>query len=113
VGTAAVTIGKNLSPAEAHVLAIQLEDAEKRLDRDQLVELVQAEAPGLTVDDIDRIAADSWTRANRRALESAFVVAVLAFGASTFLRRRHRRPPSLDRTPAVENGPVDSSSASP
>jgi MFS family permease len=90
VSTTAVTIGKDVSPTEARVLAIQLEDAEKRLDRDQLVKLVQTEAPGLTVDDIDRIAADSWTRANRRALESAFVVMVLAFGASTFLRRRRR-----------------------
>jgi hypothetical protein len=88
VTTTAVAVGKDLSPTEARVLAIQLEDAEKRLDRDQLIELVQTEAPGLTVDDIDRIAADSWTRANQRALESAFVVAVMAFGASTFLRRR-------------------------
>jgi MFS family permease len=113
VSTTAVTIGKDVSPTEARALAIQLEDAEKRLDRDQLVKLVQTEAPGLTVDDIDRIAVDSWTRANQRALETAFAVTVLAFGASTFLRRRHRRPPSLDHTPAVEKGPVDSSSASP
>ncbi|MDH4145577.1 MAG: MFS transporter [Acidimicrobiia bacterium] len=88
VNTSATAIGEDLSPAEARILAIELEDAEQRLDDDQLLALVQAELPELTIDDIDRIAADSWTRANRRAAESAFVVAVLTLAAATFIRRR-------------------------
>jgi MFS family permease len=87
VSTAATAIGQELSPSEARVLAIELEDAQQRLDEDQLVALVQSEIPELTVDDVNRIADASWTRANRRALETAFVVAVLTFLASTFIRR--------------------------
>jgi hypothetical protein len=72
------------------MLAIELEDAEQRLDDDQLIALVQAEVPELTIDDLDRMADDSWTRANRRAVESTFVVAVLTLVASTFIRGRSR-----------------------
>jgi hypothetical protein len=74
------------------VVAIQLEDAQQRLDDDQLVDLVQAEIPRSTVDDIQRVASDSWTSANRRALESALAVAALTFLASTFIKRRHHPP---------------------
>ena len=88
VNTSAATIGEDLSPGRARVLAIELEDAQQRLDDDRLVELIRTKAPGLTVGDIGRIADDSWTRANRRAVESAITVAVLIFAASTFLRRR-------------------------
>jgi MFS family permease len=90
VNTTAVVLGQDLNPAQARVLAIQLEDAQLRLDDGQLVKLVQAEAPGLSVDDVRRIAEDSWTQANQRALESAFVVAVFTFVASTFIRRPRR-----------------------
>ena len=100
VTTSAAAIGKDLPPAEARVLAIQLEDAAQRLDDEQLVTLVQTET-GLRADDLNRIAADSWTRANRRALESAFVVAVLTFGASTFLRRRTK---TIDPLPPSNHG---------
>ena len=79
---------EQLSPAESRTLAIELEDTRQRLDDDQLVELVRTEIPELSNDEIGRIADDSWTRANRRALETAFVVAVLTLVASTFIRRR-------------------------
>ncbi len=59
VNSAAITIGEELTPDEARALAIELEDAEQRLDEDQLVVLLQAEVPELTIDDIDRIADDS------------------------------------------------------
>ena len=88
VSTAAAEIGQELNPRQAQVLAIQLEDAEQRLDDDQLIALVRTEIPAFTIQDITRIADDSWTRANRRALESAFAVAVLTFVASTFIERR-------------------------
>ncbi len=90
VNTSAVAIGQELSPEQAQVLAIQLEDARQRLDDDQLIKFVQTEIPEFTIDDITRIADDSWTRANRRAVESAFVVAVLTFIASTFIETRRR-----------------------
>lgn len=90
VNTSAAAIGQDLSPEQAQVLAIQLEDAEQRLDDDQLIALIQTELPEFTIDDISRIADDSWTRANRRAVESAFVVAVLTFIASTFIETRRR-----------------------
>ncbi len=90
VSSSAAAIGVELSPGEARMLAIELEDAEQRLDDDQLIALVQAEVPELTIDDLDRIADDSWTRANRRAVESTFVVAVLTLVASTFIRGRSR-----------------------
>ena len=88
VFSAAAATDRQLSPDEARVVAIQLEDAQQRLDDDQLVQLVRTELPTLSVQEIDRVADESWTRANRRALESAFVVAVLTFVASTFLKRR-------------------------
>ncbi len=91
VSTAAVEVGQDLAPEESRAMAIQLEDAEQRLDDRQLVDLLQAEAPGATIEDLQRVAYDSWTRANRRALESAFVVAVVTFLASTFIRKRPRR----------------------
>ena len=47
VDTSAATIGTELTTSEARVLAIDLEDAEQRLDDGRLVELIQAEAPGL------------------------------------------------------------------
>jgi MFS family permease len=92
VSSAAIEAGQELLPAEARVVAIQLEDAQQRLDDDQLVDLVQAEIPRSTVDDIQRVASDSWTSANRRALESALAVAALTFLASTFIKRRHHPP---------------------
>ena len=92
VSSAAIEAGQELPPAEARVVAIQLEDAQQRLDDDQLVDLVQAEIPRSTVDDIQRVASDSWTSANRRALESALAVAALTFSASTFLKRRPHSP---------------------
>ena len=88
VDTSAAQIGQELSPTQARTLAIELEDTRQRLDDDQLVELVRTEIPELSIDDIERIADDSWTRANRRALETAFVVAVLTLVASTFIRKR-------------------------
>jgi MFS family permease len=88
VNTSASAIGEELTPGEARALAIELEDAEQRLDDDQLIALLQSEVPELTIATIDRIADASWTRANRRAVESAFVVAVLTFVASTFIQRR-------------------------
>jgi Na+/melibiose symporter-like transporter len=92
VSSAAIEAGQELPPDEARVVAIQLEDAQQRLDADQLVELVQTEIPRSTVADIQRVAADSWTSANRRAIESALAVAVLTFLASTFIKRRHHSP---------------------
>ncbi|MDH4115852.1 MAG: MFS transporter [Acidimicrobiia bacterium] len=91
VNTSALEIGQDLSPQRARVLAIELEDAEQRLDDDQLVELVQTEIPQFTISDINRIADDSWTQANRRAVESALVVAVLTLITSTFLQRSDGR----------------------
>lgn len=88
VTTSAAEISQELNPRQAQVLAIQLEDAEQRLDDDQLIALVQTEIPAFTMEDITRIADDSWTRANRRALESAFAVTAFTFVASTFIRRR-------------------------
>ena len=93
MSSAAIEAGQELPPAEARVVAIQLEDAQQRLDDDQLVDLVQTEIPRSTVDDIQRVASDSWTSANRRALESALAVAALTFLASTFTKRR-RHPPN-------------------
>jgi hypothetical protein len=92
VSSAAIEAGRELPPDEARVVAIQLEDAQQRLDADQLVELVQTEIPRSTVDDIQRVADESWTSANRRALESALAVAVLTFLASTFIKRRPHSP---------------------
>jgi MFS family permease len=88
VDTSATTIGRELSPSQARVLAIELEDAQQRLDDKRLVQLIRNRAPGLTVAEIGQTADDSWTRANRRALETALGVVVLTFLASTFLRRR-------------------------
>ncbi|MDH4277135.1 MAG: hypothetical protein OEW83_03525 [Acidimicrobiia bacterium] len=101
VNTSAIAIGEDLSPAEARVLAIELEDAEQRLDDDRLLALIQAELPELTIDEIDRIADDSWTRANRRATESAFVIAVLTLAASTFIRRRSTAPADGPQPPVT------------
>lgn len=101
VNTSAAAIGEELTPGEARALAIELEDAEQRLDDDQLIALMQAEVPELTIDTIDRMADTSWTRANRRAVESAFVVAVLTFAASTFIQRR-REP--LMSTGGISDG---------
>jgi len=86
VDAAAQTVGEDLSVQQARTLAIDLEDAEQRLDDAELIQVVQAEIPALTIEDIDRIAADSWTAAHRRAVETAFAVAVLTFAACTFLR---------------------------
>ncbi len=93
VNATATTIGATLDPDQARALAIELEDAERRLDDDQLLDLVQAEVPELSVDGIYRIAEDSWTNANQRALDSALVVTVFTFAASTFIRTpRSPRP---------------------
>jgi hypothetical protein len=92
VSSAAIEAGQELPPDEARVVAIQLEDAQQRLDADQLVDLVQTEIPRSTVDDIQRVASDSWTSANRRALESALAVTALTFLASTFVKRRPHPP---------------------
>jgi hypothetical protein len=43
------------------------------------------------VTDVYAIAEDSWTRANQRALETALVVTVFTFAASTFIRRPRKR----------------------
>lgn len=102
VNSSAAAIGEDLTPGEARMLAVELEDAEQRLDDDQLIALVQAEVPELTIDDIDRIAADSWTRANRRAVESAFVVAVLTLTASTFIHGRSRTRTGRPQQPVAE-----------
>jgi MFS family permease len=101
VTTSAAAIGRDLTPEQARVIAIELEDAQQRLNSDQLIEAVKAEVPGATVDEINAVAADSWTRANRRALESAFVVAVLTFAASTFLQRSPRSESAAGRRGAV------------
>jgi MFS family permease len=93
VTTSAITIGREVTPTEARALAIQLEDAQQRLDDRQLVELVRTQAPELSVKDVRRIAEDSWTRANQSAVETAIVVAFLTFVASTFIRPR--REPAL------------------
>jgi MFS family permease len=87
VNTTALTVGQDLSPTSAQALAIELEDAQQRLDEERLVGLVREQVPSLGVADVYAIADDSWTRANQRALETALVVTVFTFGASTFIRR--------------------------
>jgi len=93
VATSASEIGRELTAAESRTVAIELEDAQQRLDDVQLVALIQTEIPQLSVDDINRITDDSWTRANRRALETTIVVAVLTLAASTFIREERRTRP--------------------
>jgi MFS family permease len=91
VNTTALTIGQDLSPEKAQSLAIKLEDAQQRLDEGRVVALVREQAPSLSVADVYGIAEDSWTQANQRALETALVVTVLTFAASTFIRRPRTR----------------------
>jgi MFS family permease len=78
----------DLHPDEARRLAIALEDAQARFDQATFERIVVAEMPPAAAAQVDRIVQQSWVDAMRRALETAFVVVVLIFAASTFLRGR-------------------------
>ena len=86
VDTTARVAAVELGPDEAQRLAIELEDAQSRFDQPTFERLVVAEMPAAAAAQVDGIVERSWVDAQRRALDTAFVVVVLIFAASTFLR---------------------------
>ena len=86
VDTTALVAAVDLGPDEAQRLAIELEDAQTRFDQATFERLVVAEMPPAAAAQVDDIVERSWVDAQRRALDTAFVVVVLIFAASTFLR---------------------------